>query len=868
MPFIKQTNLKGPQPLIESHDRIFVGRTVELLFFRDHILQPTEPAYNIVSISGNAGVGKTTLLNQVINLVQAPNFKDYILTALVDSRQVSPDSVMTQFVLKLPKKGHVFRQFENILGRYREDLHQQQDQREAEHKDIEQAATGILDTAIGAVPGPVGSVLKPVAGGLVQAIFDFFMRKYEDHHRLREASQLDDPMNDLTQTFVAGLNRLARDGYRILLFFDTFGQLAPTISPWLLDTFLEANIDTNVVLVIAGRAPIEVSTPDGYKRWQKYHDNHNLYSISLKDFTEEETEAYLKIQGITDPGRIHSIWQVSRGLPYYLALLTSNRQGDVDPTMDIVDNFLRRIPDQEQIKRQLVLEVALLTRPFNQDDLVALPNLSGQNIPALYDWLIGQPFVHRNPRNGRYYYDELAQQLFCRALYQRTTNEYQDIRRVLAKHYQEQCAKLEKEEGREAYGSSEWRELVVALVNQLFLLPDQTSHVQAIGLATRAYVHIRHVGEIVKVLRELSRDQPDNLASPNARAIAAKLQKCIDSDLASQDFLEANSYILDEAAHEPSFPPELLATLYLLRGQAYSALHQYNQAIQDYDQAIALAPNDALGYSSRGLAYRLQRDYQRAIQDFDQAITLDVKNAWTFAQRALAYRHLNKYGQAIVDFNHTIVLNPNFAWAYGQRGKTYQLLKNYPQAIQDCDQAIKLNARNAWAFAQRGLTYLWLNEVSQAQADFVRSWEIDPKHITYGWMKVWSEMCQQRTTSGVAEPLEAIAVVDPQSYVAHVCQGTALWLRKSAEQALTELEQAISLESEMWDAHFWKGMVYASLGQDEDATKEVEKALEVGLPPAFLTPLCWFEQDRSEFYEKYAKPLLNRFSEHPTYAEK
>jgi len=56
--------------------------------------------------------------------------------------------------------------------------------------------------------------------------------------------------------------------------------------------------------------------------------------------------------------------------------------------------------------------------------------------------------------------------------------------------------------------------------------------------------------------------------------------------------------------------------------------------------------------------------------------------------------------------------------------------------------------------------------------------------------------------------------------------------------------------------------------QDEDAMREVEKALEVRLPPALLAPLCWFEQDKSEFYEKYAKPMLNRYRENTTHTEK
>ena len=73
------------------------------------------------------------------------------------------------------------------------------------------------------------------------------------------------------------------------------------------------------------------------------------------------------------------------------------------------------------------------------------------------------------------------------------------------------------------------------------------------------------------------------------------------------------------------------------------------------------------------------------------------------------------------------------------------------------------------------------------------------------------------------------------------------------------MELAISLDEEEWDAYFWQGMVCASLGQDEEAIVAIEKSLELGLPPVLLAPLRWFEQDKPEFYEKYARSLLARY---------
>ncbi len=97
--------------------------------------------------------------------------------------------------------------------------------------------------------------------------------------------------------------------------------------------------------------------------------------------------------------------------------------------------------------------------------------------------------------------------------------------------------------------------------------------------------------------------------------------------------------------------------------------------------------------------------------------------------------------------------------------------------------------------------------------------------------------------------------------VARVCKGVALSLRGKLKEGLAELEQALSLKPEEWDAYFWKGMLYAYYyrGRNPAAMEAVEKALEVGLPPVLLTPLHWLEKDLPDFYEQHAAPLLAQY---------
>jgi tetratricopeptide (TPR) repeat protein len=58
------------------------------------------------------------------------------------------------------------------------------------------------------------------------------------------------------------------------------------------------------------------------------------------------------------------------------------------------------------------------------------------------------------------------------------------------------------------------------------------------------------------------------------------------------------------------------------RGVAYANLGDHQKAINDYNQAIALNPKDAISFGNRGVTYANLGEHQKAINDYDQAIAI------------------------------------------------------------------------------------------------------------------------------------------------------------------------------------------------------------------------------------------------------
>ncbi len=779
-------------------------------------------------------MGKSTLLAKFIEDAHTLEFKDYCMTALVDERQITPANMMEKFAEQLQMMG----EFKKALTRYKE----------AQRKlPAEQETMRLQDSVLHRTPDFAGAALEgvPLFGGLlresVKMATGHFINEYEASQLQKDALLLDDPIGELTKAFVEELNSLANTRVtlsanglkrerRVILFFDTFEQLASEATPWLLDHFLEASISGNVVLVMAGRLSIERSTVNGPRRWLHYNDEHIMHSIMLNSFTQEETRAYLEQRGITDPERIDTTWRLSRGLPLYLSLLTYNPQGDVDPTADVVANFLQWIPEKEVVKRRLALDAALFSKSFNQDDLDAFAYLPKNEQESLYRWLIKQPFVRSSLQDGRYSYHELAQDLFTRYLYQHSPIGCQATRKALAMHYQKLLEEFVAEEGKKAYDSTEWLELTLALAYQLILLPGETNRIQAIEQFLSAYEHTKQVGEIVRVLREVFHEQSNHQVSSSSREAAPQLLQYIEGDRLNQDFLAATQYLLEKVAQEPSFSRELLASIYHKRGITYRLLGEFRRAIEDFDRALELSPDDERIYGSRGIAYSFNESYEHALRDFNKALELDPQSSWTYASRGKTYHLLKEYQQALEDFDRALELNPNYSWTYANRGKTYYILKKYQQAIKDYDRAIALGPDYTWAYAKRGETYRLLNEYQRAIADYDQAITLDPNYA-------WTYAERGRAYRLIREYQQALAdydhalALDEQNAQAYAGRGETYRLLKEYEKALQDFERALAINAKDGWSYGHRGMTYVALKDYEKALPDFNRSIE--LTPAY-----------------------------------
>ena len=113
----------------------------------------------------------------------------------------------------------------------------------------------------------------------------------------------------------------------------------------------------------------------------------------------------------------------------------------------------------------------------------------------------------------------------------------------------------------------------------------------------------------------------------------------------------------------------------------------------------------AKDFTTVGFAKMAGGDYKGAIDAFDGALRLDPNNPNILMSRGLARAEMGQLLMAIDDYSLALTENPNLHKALIYRGNANNQLLQRDEALADFSQAIALQPQNAIAFTNRALTY-------------------------------------------------------------------------------------------------------------------------------------------------------------------
>lgn len=194
-------------------------------------------------------------------------------------------------------------------------------------------------------------------------------------------------------------------------------------------------------------------------------------------------------------------------------------------------------------------------------------------------------------------------------------------------------------------------------------------------------------------------------------------------------------------------------------------------SIDEFSQQISDNPRDANAYFGRAIDFMLVQDFQEAINDYDRAIAIDQSFAMAYFNRAVVrYKQLEysmsqssteaeeiaamsmtlntgrkaqtptpvdpataqlrdnrrayTHEMIVRDYDLVIQINPDFVYAYFNRGNLRCAQRDYRAAILDYNEAIQRDPNFAEAYFNRGLARLSQGDANRGIADLSKAGEL------------------------------------------------------------------------------------------------------------------------------------------------
>lgn len=156
---------------------------------------------------------------------------------------------------------------------------------------------------------------------------------------------------------------------------------------------------------------------------------------------------------------------------------------------------------------------------------------------------------------------------------------------------------------------------------------------------------------------------------------------------------------------------------YLLRGDGYFKDGNPVRALQAYNRAIALNPDNLEAYASRGAVHFFQGNYALAQADFKTVIDKNPYQVDAYTAYGSALAATGNFDEALEVLNSALALQPSKPEIFFSRAGVYFMLGRYADAVTDYTSVINLRPA-AEVYEARGAAYLRMGKKVLSEQDF------------------------------------------------------------------------------------------------------------------------------------------------------
>lgn len=162
--------------------------------------------------------------------------------------------------------------------------------------------------------------------------------------------------------------------------------------------------------------------------------------------------------------------------------------------------------------------------------------------------------------------------------------------------------------------------------------------------------------------------------------------------------------------------------VYTYRGVAKQHMGDDTSAMQDFDQALKLNPNESAAWQGKAATYIDMGQYHLALKAADKALEQPsnpgdkVDNA--FLLRGFALNRLELYDDAIQAFDKGIEISPKRIDLWQNKAYSLTKLGRYMEVLKCYEVMCQIDPHNAELWSKKGEIHLALGQINEANEAF------------------------------------------------------------------------------------------------------------------------------------------------------
>jgi len=252
---------------------------------------------------------------------------------------------------------------------------------------------------------------------------------------------------------------------------------------------------------------------------------------------------------------------------------------------------------------------------------------------------------------------------------------------------------------------------------------------------------------------------------------------------------------------------------------------RYEEAITYIEKAVEIKPT-AYFYINLGNIHSAKGDMDKAINYYNEALELNPDEAEPWFGLGVCYKNKNEYDKAIECYEKAISIRPSFYSAHINIGNIYKLKNELDKAVEFYKKALLFNQNDSDAYNSLGLLYFDRYEIEEAIYCFKKAIQIKP-NFEKPYINLGNVYKTRGEISQALHYLNLAVEIDPDNYEAYISLGNLMIYINKTKEAVNCFEIALTLQPKESSALLNIGNAYRESGDAEKALIYYQKAMEL-----------------------------------------